>query len=301
LTRVLWRRTGSRLALPVWLLLFAQTVYAGEQPGSVQSADAEITYSSGPGHVDARFVLRGEELTLLAPFAEDGGPVGVFSIRLPKQDPLYSALAGLPTTVAGPPPVPGMPTVRFALRGKDAKLAMRQLVATRPTADPRVDKALRELDRCERLARKHARMAFTLALRTVPTTGTASSGSRERTCVATVSAQGEAHAQAVLSTGSIVVQAAPEPGPPQPGVTPLPTEWDTVSTLASPAHSETLEPGGNLEVRLTVDGSEAGPRQLRAVFDGSIDVRLSGFSEKVKLNFSSKALALPETPGRARK
>jgi hypothetical protein len=84
-------------------------------------------------------------------------------------------------------------------------------------------------------------------------------------------------------------------------VTPLPTEWDTVSTLASPAHSETLEPGGNLEVRLTVDGSEAGPRQLRAVFDGSIDVRLSGFSEKVKLNFSSKALALPETPGRARK
>jgi len=286
-------RPGLWLALPVCLLLQTQFAHAGE-PEKATPADAEITLASGPGHVDARFVLRGDQLTLLAPFAEDGGPVGLFAVHLPKQDPLFAALAGVPTTVAGPPPAPGMPTVRFALRGRGDKGSERQLVVARPTADPRVDKALRELDRCERLARQHPRVTLTLALRPVQTAGAA------QACVATVSAQGDPHAQAVLSTSAIVVQAVPEPGPPQPGVTPLPLEWEAVSAPASPTRPETLKPGGDLQVRLTVDGQEPGPRQARAVFDGSVELRVPGATEQVKMSFSSKAVPLPGTPARAK-
>ncbi len=287
------RRPLTWLVLPAaWLMAVACHHARADAPRRGPSLTAEILLPDGPGRTPTRFTVRGQHLALLVPSAEDGGSVGVFTTTLSKQDPLFAALAGLPAAVADPPPRPGMPTVQFTVRGDAGKNSERRLLSARPVTDAKVGVVMRELERCEGLARNHPAMTLSVALRPASSKDKVASGELGRTFVATLIGQGEPGSEAKLSPGALVLQAAPDPGPPQPGVTPLPLEWDPISTPDSRTPLETLKPGTTLTVRLLVTTTEPGPRHVRASFDGTVDLRVAGSVEPVRMSCTSTALSL---------
>jgi hypothetical protein len=289
--RFRWRTAGTRAALLAPLLLVSCATVAEAREARVSTPVTEILFAAGPGQPSTRFFLRGARLLLLSPSAEDGGAAGLFAAALPKQDPLVAALAGLPETVAGPPPVPGMPTVQFVYQ-QDGAHPARRLVVARPALDARVDKAVRELQRCEAAARRHPLMTIALDLRAEPTRKAAGPAARAPALVATLLGRGETSFQARLRPGAVVLEAAPDVGPPQPGVTSLPPEWEQVSAPASAPSTETLKPGDVLHVPLSASLSASGPRHVRASFEDTVELRGPGLVESVPVALTSRALAL---------
>ncbi len=250
--------------------------------------EAEIILSDGPGAPSAQFKLRGTVLSILLQRGEDGGMAGLYQMNLDQHDTLLAALSSLPTTVAGPPPSPGMPVASFAVRahGKEQKLTV-----LRPATDARVDQILRELGRYERTARDKPRVALSLAVQHV----SSEKGGRPQTVTLRVSAKGELGAEVTLDPGLILLQAAPEPKPAPAGITPLPPEWDQVSAPLAGASLQPLKAGTTIDVKLVVNVSAAEPRRLRAFYDGNASFRAPDFLEDVRLRLASHDAPLGAT------
>jgi hypothetical protein len=246
--------------------------------------EADIRIMDGPGSFAANHKLRGTCLTILVPLADDGSSAGLYRLQLDKHDPLLSALANLPTTVSGPPPHPGMPVVIFTVRSRGKE---QNLVALRPPSDPRIDKILVELNRCQ----TSAKAAVTMALE-VPSVVPTKPGQLQ-TLTVHVSTKGEQGAEVLFNPGLLLLQAAPEPQPAQPGVTPLPPAWTLVSAPLAQSSPQSLKAGSTLDVRLTVNVPASIPRWARVMLNGNVTFKNRDGANEVRASLSSKPVRLP--------
>ena len=265
--------------------------------GVATEFEADVTFTDGPGTAAAIFRLRGSVLTLVVPRAEDGGAAGFYRLTLDKHDALSAALSTLPPSVSGPPPSPDQPVASFVVRDKGQE-RQRQLVASRPTSDPRMDKILAELARCEKAAR--AKPAATVALEIQPPGANTKPG-QAQTMMVRVMAKGEPGAEVRIDPGLVLLQAAPQPRPAAPGVTPLPPEWDVVSAPLAKSSPQAVKAGATLDLRLTVNDPSPEPRWVRAVYNGNGTLRASALTDEVRLRLASKAVPLGATPTGPRK
>jgi hypothetical protein len=277
---------GETMALLV--LVQALPANAGEPKGVAArptpgrtSFEADITVTDGPGASVASFALRDRELTLLSTSAADGAAVGMYRLRLDKRDALRDALIALPDRPSEPPPVAGMPAVRFTVRDRGK---VRMLTASRPTRDARIAKVLTELARCEAASRAHPVATLALAL-DPPVEGKLG---QPRTVLVRAMVGGTRGSEIELHPGTIALETAAEPKPPTPGMTPLPPEWSVVSQPQGKSTAKVIFTGASLKVPVVVVEKEPGPRHMRAQLQGKVVVRLSDAARELNVRLLSK-------------
>jgi hypothetical protein len=287
---------ARRCQLAITMVMGAAMACASQSMGSENhqprgsALEADISLTGGPGEIDARYQVRGTTLSLLLPRGEDGAMAGLFRVDLGERHPLVAALANLPASVSGPPARPGTPVLRVAVRDSNGKHPPRQLTSTRPPVDSTLEKLTGELGRCEQKARSNP--IATLALELAPVSAVPGKGT-PLTVKARLTCKGVAGAVVRLNPGAVLLQAAAEPEPPTPGVTPLPLEWALASAPTVGSSPREIKAGGYLDLALSVNAPASMPRLVRAVMNGVVTVRAGSNSEDVRMSLTSTPVRIP--------
>ena len=254
---------------------------SGKPSSPAPSFEADVTITSGPGASATSFALRGRELTVVLPTADDGAAAGVYRLRLDARDALPVSLTRLPERASGPPPVAGMPAATFSVRDRGKT---RTLAAALPSSDAQVGKALAELARCEQAARTHPVATLALAV-DPPSKGKVG---QPRTVIVRATVTGQRGAEIELDASALVLETTAEPKPATPGVTPLPPEWDVVSQSQKKPTPKVIRTGSTIKLPVVAVEEESGPRYMRAALQGQVLVRLPDGKRELSLHLSSK-------------
>jgi hypothetical protein len=111
---------------------------------------------------------------------------------------------------------------------------------------------------------------------------------RPHPVVAVVSSKGEPGVEIAIASGAVSMESAAEPPPPDPGVTPLPVEWDVIGRPKAEPVQRTLRTGAVIKMPVGCVDPERGARWVRALFTGSVTVRSTDGPLPADLRLGSK-------------
>lgn len=264
----------ARLVLVVTAVLVT-TGCAGAAPAPFE---ADLLLNEGPGASATEFHVRGRTLTAILPSGLDGAAAGVFRAALADHDPLLDALAKMPASLGGPPPMAGMPSISIEVR--DAR-GTHRLVGARPASDAWLIAVTNALARSEAAARRGP-------VATIRAEVSVDAAAPSRAVVRLVVSG--ASAQAVIDPALLRLETAPPATPARAGITPLPPVWTPAGRAAPRSSSRTITAKAPLEARLAPTGH--GPRALRAIYAGPVKLTAASETHPLTVDLSSAVSTL---------
>ena len=137
---------------------------------------------------------------------------------------------------------------------------------------------------------------LSVALEARPPAG-APGAPRPQSVTVRLTATGAPGAEARIAPESVLVQAAPEPARATPGVTPLPPDWQMVSTPPTSGPPRALKAGSHLDLKLAITrpAGDPAPLWIRAALDGVVGFRAPGTAAvftQAPMTITSKASRL---------